>query len=186
MSKRAILPALMITLLLSACGGAAAEETLEKQRDVLAAAEEICFTAEVTASAGDEVFVCTLRCSSTPEEITAEVVEPESVAGVKASVKDGETTLRYEGVQLSVGDPDAMGPMGAVPLLFRALTAGHIIRAWTEKAEDGALLAAEVYADDDFALTLWFDADTLTPVHASLSEDGTEFLRCEFKDFSYQ
>lgn len=184
--RRVVLPVLMISLLLCACGGAAAEEALEKQRDTLAAAEEITFTAELTANLGDEVFACTLACVSTPEEVTAEVLEPALIAGVKASVRDGEATLRYEGMQLHLGDALGAGPISAVPLLFRALKTGHIIRAWTEKAEDGELLAAELYADDDYALTMWFDADALSPVHASISENGTELLRCEIKDFTYR
>ena len=185
--KRAILPALMITLLLCACGngGAAAEEKLEARRDALAAAEEITFTADVTANLGDEVFACTLACAATPEEVSAEVLAPEPVAGVRAVSRDGETTLRYEGVQLSVGAA-GLGPMQAVPLLMRALKAGHVIRAWTETAERGALIAAEIYADDNYALTVWFDSAALSPVHASLSEGGTELLRCEIRNFTYR
>lgn len=186
MSKRAVLPALMITLLLAGCGGGTAtEEQLEARRETYAAAEEIAFTAEVTAFLGDEVFSCTLACAATPEEISAEVTAPELVSGVKAVVRDGETQIRYEGVQLSVGSGmDALGPFSAVPILFRALRAGHVIRAWTEPGDGGVLVAAELYADDDYALTMWFEERTLTPVHASLSLDGAELARCEIRDFT--
>lgn len=187
--RRVILPVLMISiLLLSACGnGGAAEEKLEKQRDTLAAAERVAFTAEVTASLGDEVFLCTLDCAATPEEITVEVVEPSPVAGVKATVKNGEATLRYADVQLSVGTglEDSPGPLGAMPLLFRALRVGHVIRAWTEKDGEASLIAAEIYADDDLALTMWFDAGTLSPVHASVSRDGAEVIRCAIRNFTF-
>ena len=183
MTKRAILPVLMIAALLTGCGGANAEERIEKQRDDLAAAQEISFTADVTANFENEVFQCTLRCTATPEEVVVEAVEPELIAGVRARMAAGEATLEYEGVILSIGGK-AGGPLAAMPILFAALKSGHVIRAWAE--QDGELYAAELYAHDDYALTMWFDAENLAPVHASLSEDGAEFLGCEIRDFHYR
>ena len=176
--KRALVPALMISLLLCACGGEEAEQRIERQRDALAAAEEISFTARVRADLGDEVFLCVLDCSQTPEGLTVEVREPEEIAGIRAHAAGGETTLEYDGVIL------AGGPLGAMPLLLRALTEGHVIRAWEE--DGGALIAAEIYADDDYALTLWFDGESLAPRCASVSEEGAEFLRCDVERFDYR
>ncbi|MBR1497336.1 MAG: hypothetical protein IJ617_06905 [Oscillospiraceae bacterium] len=180
--KRALVPALMISLLLCACGGEEAEQQIERQRDALAAAEEISFTARVRADLGDEVFLCVLDCEATAEGLTVEVVEPEEIAGIRARALDGNTELEYEGVVLGLGG-EAGGPLGAVPLLLRALTEGHVIRAWEE--DGGALVAAEIYADDDCALTLWFDGESLAPRCASVSEEDAEFLRCDFEEFRY-
>ena len=63
--RRMFLPALMITLLLTGCGGAAPERKIEELRETLTAAEEITVTADVTADLESEVFQCTLRCIST-------------------------------------------------------------------------------------------------------------------------
>ena len=60
---------------------------------------------------------------------------------------------------------------------------GHVVRAWEE--DGGKVLAAELYADDDYGLTLWFDAESLAPLNASLSENGAEEIRCEFENFSF-
>lgn len=182
--KRVIAPVLMITLLFAACGGGAAiEEQVEARRDALAAAERISFTAEVTADLGSEVFVSTLACTVTPEQVSMEVLSPELVAGVTASVAAGEgkTAIEYGAVQLIVGAPDAPGPFTALPLLCEALRAGHVIRAWRE---DG-LVAAEFYAGDDYGLTVWFTESGLVPVHAELygSADGHVLARCEIRDF---
>ena len=178
--KRAIAPALMISLLLCACGGGNAEQRIEQQRDALAAAEEIGFTARVRTDLGDEVFLCALDCKATAEGLTVEVLEPEEIAGIRAHTSGGETELEYDGVILGLGGR-AGGPLGAMPLLLRALTEGHVIRAWEEDGR--ALIAAEIYADDDYALTIWFDGASLAPRCASVSEDGAEFLRCDFEEF---
>ena len=178
--KRVIAPVLMITLLLAACGGAVLEERVEARRDALAAAERISFTAEVTADLGSEVFESTLACAATPERISMEVLSPEIVAGVTASVAAGETGLEYGNVQLIVGAPDAPGPFTALSLLCGALRSGHVIRAWREEG----LAAAEFYAGDDHGLTVWFTESGLTPVHAELSDaDGRALVRCEIRDF---
>ena len=180
--KRVILPVLMITLLLAACGGAAVEEQVEARRDALGAAEQISFTAEVTADLGSEVFESTLACTATPEGVTMEVISPELVAGVTATAGAGETALEYGSVQLLVGAIDAPGPFSALPLLCEALRSGHVIRAWSE---DG-LVAAEFYAGDERGLTVWFTGDGLTPAHAELysgSADGRALVRCEIRDF---
>lgn len=183
MAKRAILPALMISALLAGCGGADAETRIEERRDALADAEEITFTALVTADLGDEVFKCTLLCGATPEALTVEVAAPEAVAGVRARMSAGETTLEYEGVILSVGGLED-GPLAAMPLLLAALKSGHVIRAWAE--EDGGCFAAQLYADDEEELTVWFDAETLSPVAASLSREGAERIRCEIQEFQFR
>ena len=173
----------MIAALLTGCGGANAEQRIEAQRDDLAAAAEISFTADVTANLENEVFRCTLNCTATPEELVIEAIEPELIAGVRARMAAGETALEYEGVRLSIGGA-AGGPLAAMPILFTALKSGHVIRAWAE--QDGELFAAELYADEDYELTVWFDAETLAPVHASLSQSGMERIGCQIRDFQFR
>lgn len=180
--KRVVLPVLMTALLFAACGGGAAiEEQVEARRDALAAAERVCFTAEVAADFGSEVFECTIACVATPEQIAMEVLSPELVAGVTASVAAGETAIEYGSVQLILGAPDAPGPFSALRLLCEALRTGHVIRVWRE--ED--LVAAEFYVGDDRGLTVWFTERDLTPSHAELysSADGRALVRCEIRDF---
>ena len=183
--RRFLIPALMISLLLTGCGASAgAEQKIEKQRETFAAADELSFTADVTADLGDEVFQCRLDCAAGADEVTVEVTEPELIAGIRAHLRDGETELEYENVRLSVPGigPEGLHPLSAVPLLCKALQAGHVIRAWTEKA-DGGLFAAEIFADENYGLTLWFDKSTLTPVHAELSQDGAVIITCDISNF---
>ena len=186
--RRFLIPALMISLLLTGCGENAAERKIEQQRERLAAAEQLSFCAEITAKWADEVFTCTLDCTSTAEEITVAVAAPESIAGVTAHLREGESEVEYGGVRLSVGTAGLQGlqPISAIPLLCTALKAGHVIRSWTEKTDSGALIAAEIFAEEDYGLTLWFDSSTLQPRHAELSADGVVMITCDVSDFPVQ
>lgn len=187
MRRFLLVPALMISLLLSGCGSAgAAEERIEKQRDALATAERICFTADVTADLGDEVFACTLDCEATPEQVSVTVMSPEPVAGICAHTEDGDMTLEYEGVTLSLGDaaPEGLTPMNAAPLLAEALRSGHVQRVWMEQDGETHYIAAEIYAGDTAELTLWFERETLVPAYAEFYRDGAAVLRCGIRDFT--
>lgn len=183
--RRFLTAALMISLLLTGCGENAAERKIEQQRDALAAGSQLSFRADLTAAVGDDVFCCTLDCAATADEVKIEVVSPELIAGITARLREGEAELEYDGVRLSFGTSalEGLKPVSAIPLLCKALKAGHVIRAWTEKTEDGALVAAEIYADENYGLTVWFDSGTLTPLHAELSRDGAVVVSCDFSNF---
>ena len=185
--RRYLLPALMISLLLSGCGGAGAERKIAEQNQRFAEAEALSFVADVTANVGEEVFDCTLACAFAGEAVTVEVLAPESVAGVRARVADGSLSLEYEGLSLGVGTAglDSITPVGAGPLLVQALRSGFLQRCWTERDGERELLAAQLFVSDLAALTLWYDGETLTPVHGEFSRDGAVVLRCEIRDFTY-
>lgn len=185
-----LLPALMMTLLLAACGGAGnAEARVEALRDAVAAAAEVSFTAVVRADVGGEEFCCTLRCTGTAEGCTAEVMEPEIIAGVTAHLAPGGAEIEFGGVSLPLalsGAPD-LSPLTAAGLTADALRFGHVRRAWTERDTEGnALIAAELYVTDAAELTLWFGGEPLAPCAAELSVDGTLRAACEITDFSYK
>ena len=185
--RRYLLPALMISLLLSGCGGADAQRKIAEQHQRFADAQALSFVADVTADLGSEVFDCSLACAFEQETVTVEVLAPESVAGVRARVADGSLALEYEGLSLGVGTAglDDITPVGAGPLLVQALRSGFLQRCWTERDGDRDLLVAQVYVSDLAALTVWYDGETLAPVHGEFSQDGAVVLRCEIRDFTY-
>lgn len=185
--RRWIVPVLMISLLLGGCGNSA-QEKLTRQRETLADAGTIAFTAEITADIGSEVFSCTARCSWTPEETVIELTAPENLAGIRARLRDGETLLEYEQISLGVGNAGAteLSPAAAVPLLAEALRSGFLQRCWTERQEERELLAAQIYVSDAAELTVWYDGETLAPAAAEFSRDGAMALRCEITDFNFQ
>ena len=188
--RRFLIPALVISLLLTGCGerGAAVQRRVEEQREKTANAEEIKFTADITANFGNEVFNCTLDCCAGTDTVTAEVTAPESVAGIRVRITDGKTALEYGEISLGVGAAGTTGisPVSAVPLLISALRSGFLQRCWTEREEDRELVVAELYVTDEAALTVWYEEETMTPVHCEFSQDGSTVLRCEIRDFSME
>lgn len=184
--RRFIVPALMISLLLSACGSGAVQRKVAEQRERFAAAEEIVFTADITANLGKEVFQCTLSCAASPEIVTMEVVAPESVAGVRARLENGEAALEYEGISLGIGTAglDSITPVSAVPLLMSALRSGFMQRCWMERDGEETLVAEEVYVTDEAALTVWYNESDMAPVACEFSQEGRVILRCEIRGFT--
>ena len=186
--RRFLVPALMISLLLSGCGesGRGLQRRVEEQRERFASAEEITFTADIRADLGKEVFDCTLLCTAGPDAASVEVMAPESVAGIRAQTGTDGLTLEYDGVSLAIGaiGTEGLSPLSAPPLLVSALRTGVPEHCWTERDGDRALIAAETYVTDAAALTVWYDAEELTPVHCEFSRDGTVVLDCGIREFT--
>ena len=187
--RRMILPALMISLLLSGCGGAGnAEQKVEQQMEVFAAAEQISFQVRCTAyPGGDEVFACELSCSADAEQTAVVVDAPATVAGISAVARSGETVLSYDGVQLVVGSAaQTLGPLPAMPLLKETLCCGHVLRAWQEQREEMQLIAADFFCEaENEEITVWFEASAMLPLYAELRRGGETALKCEFFNFTY-
>ena len=167
-----------LALLLCACGGAGTEERVEARRGELAAAERLSFTAELTANLDTEVFPFTLACTDSAGILTAEVLAPAGIAGIRARMDGAGTAVEFEQLSLPVGD-GAGYPLSALPLLTEALRSGHVIRSWTEHGH----LAAELYVGDSQELTVWYTEEGMDPAFASLSEGGVEKVRCRITDF---
>ena len=186
--RRFLIPALMISLLLTGCGerSAALQRRVTEQRERFAAAETLGFTADVTADLGGEVFQCTLAVSGGADTVTAEVTAPESIAGARTRFENGEAVLEYGEVSLGVGPSgtEGLSPVRAAALLHSALRSGFLQRCWTEREESRELVAAELYVTDDADLTLWFEKETMTPVHCEFSQAGSTVVRCEIRDFA--
>ena len=184
--RRWIVPALMTALLLTGCGKSTAERKLDEAYGALAAAEEISVTADVTASLGNERFSCTLECTAGADGATVEVKAPETIAGIRAVVGADGTTIEYAGLSLGIGGRPDSAPVTALPLLLGALRSGSTLRSWTEWEEGRTLFVRDLYVTDDTALTVWFDAEALQPVHAEFARGGETVLRCEIREFSYR
>lgn len=173
---------LLCALCLLLCGcGKDAEAQVKAAQDRLNEAERLCFTAAVTADLGTERFSCTLEVGSSETETTITVIEPEALSGVRARWTEDGAALEYEDLALSLGTilNGTTGPVEAMPMLCAILRGGHIIHAWTERDGETALLAADYYQTDEQTWTVWFDANTLAPVHAALRESGRTTVSCE-------
>ena len=122
--KRTYLPLLLgAALLLSGCGSRD-EARFDAFAEELRSRGDVVMTAEVRAEQEDNTCTFTLRyAESTDGGCIVEVVEPELIRGVKARMNADGTKLVYDSVAVDTGDDGGTGlsPMGALPLLVRAL-----------------------------------------------------------------
>ena len=179
--RKALLFALMMTLCLSltGCGGETAEkqETEELQmkfQNLSAATVE----AELTCHYGDEVRTYTLRCSYTPEESTVEVLAPENLAGISATLTGEALTLQYDGILLDAGTYSGteISPMWAVPSTLRAMGQGYPLETGREALGETECLRVtfEMTSSDGGKqyTAVWFDENGI-PLQGEITLEET-------------
>ena len=170
--RRAALLALTISLfLMAACSGAGMkEEKFTTWREQFLSAEYHEIGAQITASQNNTVSEFKLLYVREEETQSVKVLEPESLAGVTAKIKEGETALCYDSIVLETGGGAAqkLSPMTALPLLYSALADGHIERTWTEKGNDGELLVTELELPEGTIVTLYLSENGTRPVFAAI------------------
>lgn len=180
MKKAMLAPLLALGLLLGGCANKN-EAEFRAFSSELRGRSDLSVTAEVRAEYDDRSCAFTLRCAEDGEGgCTVEVLEPELIRGVKARMSAGGTKLVYEDVAVDTGGGGAdLSPMGALPLLLRALREGALDSAWRE---DGRL-AVSLRPEDGVELTVLFDADT-KPDYAEVTHEGRGVLFIQMLEFS--
>ncbi|MGI5978573.1 MAG: hypothetical protein ACOX66_03630 [Oscillospiraceae bacterium] len=172
--------------LLTGCGGKAEEKTaFESWRQSYAAAETHEMQAVITASDDTRACEYTLHYTQDSEGETVEVLSPETVAKVKATVKDDGARLEYDGVALDTGTTleGRLSPVMALPTLSRFLKDGHIENLWTEKRDGESFQVTELENNDGARLRFWQAADG-TPVYAELRSGERVEIKMNLTKFS--
>ena len=180
--KRTYLPLLLgAALLLSGCGSRD-EARFDAFSEELRSRGDLVMTAEIRAEQEDNTCTFTLRyAESTDGGCIVEVVEPELIRGVKARINADGTKLVYDSVAVDTGDDGGTGlsPMGALPLLVRALRQGSVDSVWKEGGE----LAVKLVPEDDVDVTVLFDSE-MKPTCAEIAHDGKAVLFIKIAAFS--
>lgn len=175
---------LALALLLSGCGGdRAARARYEEVSRRLRKAEVICAEAKLRCEYEDRSVEFRLRCKADDDAVELEVLEPELIAGIRASVESGGTRMEYEGMILDLGplDPYGLSPLGALPLLLDTLRSGHLDSHWEE---DGAPVW-QLTRDDHTGVTVWMSPD-FKPLRAEILSDDQVRVFLELTDWSEQ
>ena len=173
--RKAMLFALMLTLLLTACGGEERDPAAELQAQYASLASAV-MEADITCHYADEDRAYTLLCDYTPAKSTVTVLSPANLAGISATVADGTLTLSYEDISLDAGgySAAAISPVAALPKLMEAAASGYV----TEKSEEAVgerpclRLACDLPEDEGSVYTTWYDQQTLLPLRSEIAADG--------------
>ena len=185
---------LMMTLLLSACGGAGESASLQEQalaiRSRYLAAAGCTAKLDVTADYGQRVYTYTVAVTAAQEETDLTVLAPQEVAGVTARLTAGGSRLEYDGAVVETGPltADGLTPLSAIPALMEAARSGFIDNCTRELLGEQQTLRIlcrdpALPAGQGQETTLWLDPDTGALLRGELSSDGQRVILCVFSEF---
>ncbi len=182
--RRAIASVLMMTLLLlPGCGEreVRAQESFDALRAAVTAARDIRFQAALTADWGETTAEYTVEAAYDGQKTTLQILTPDILAGVKASVQRGETSVDYDGVILDTGplDQEGLTPMSAIPVVLDALASAYVELLWW----DGDALAARLYVGEQSVATVWMKGAQMAPVAAEIATDGKTVITCRIENW---
>lgn len=185
--RKAMLFALMLTLLLTACGGEEERDPASELQAAYAGLAAATLEADITCHYDDETRTYTMLCDYTPGSSTVTVLAPEDLAGISATVAEGELTLSYEDVSLDAGSYSAaaVSPVAALPKLMAAAAGGYL----TEQSEETVgerpclRLAFDLSEEEETLYTTWFDRETLLPLQSEISVDGAVVFEVAWSRF---
>ena len=180
----AVTTALLLALSCGGCGGGkdAAARIQAHYSDL----KTCSMTVDISADYGDRVSAYTILYEqAAPGEASVTVEKPAEIAGITAYIKDGSSSLRYDGMTLETGGlaGTALTPIDAAPTML-ATWAGGYVSAFSPARYNGVKCWQLTFPSsiDGSAVeqTAWFDAETLKPVHAETSVDGKTVISCDF------
>ena len=185
--RKAMLFALMLTLLLTACGGEEERDPASELQAAYAGLAAATLEADITCHYDDETRTYTMLGDYTPGSSTVTVLAPEDLAGISATVAEGELTLSYEDVSLDAGSYSAaaISPVAALPKLMEAAAAGYVSQQSVEELEERSCLrlSCDLDGEEGDLYTTWFDQETLLPLYSEISVDGVVVYQVAWSRF---
>lgn len=185
--RKATLFALMLTLLLTACGGEEERDPASELQAAYAGLAAATLEADITCHYDDETRTYTMLCDYTPGSSTVTVLAPEDLAGISATVAEGELTLSYEDVSLDAGSYSAaaISPVAALPKLMEAAAAGYVSQQSVEELEERSCLrlSCDLDGEEGDLYTTWFDQENLLPLYSEISVDGVVVYQVAWSRF---
>ncbi len=182
MGGKPFLTALMMTLLLTGCAGKEETRQFEIWRETVAGAEEITFSARITAELEDTATVYAGRVRATPTQTAVTVTLPETIQGVTFRVSGTGRTLEYDGLLLELTpERDDLSPAAAPEVLLRAIREGSVLYTGRE----GERLTAALEAPGGETVTLWRTQEEI-PVYAEIGRDNTTELKLQISEWNIE
>ncbi|MBR2934362.1 MAG: hypothetical protein IKB79_02135 [Oscillospiraceae bacterium] len=194
MRRSTVMCVLMMTLVLTACGGTARGDDPREQalaiRAAYLAADSYAAKLDVTADYGQRVYTYSVDVTVAGGESVLAVTAPAELAGITARLVDGESQLEYDGAVLETGplSADGLTPLGAVPALLECVRSGFIDNCGVERLGERDTIRVlcrdpERTAGQGREITLWFDVADHTLIQGEVAVDGHRVVLCEFQEF---
>ena len=175
-----------LILLFTGCAssGKDADALALKIRAEYISAAKIETVVNITADYGEKVYPYKLRYTGSSSAGTIEVLEPDVIAGLKATVNVSGGTLHYDGADLDTGalSPDGLSPLTALPVMLNQWQSGFITNSILETYNGTGALTVTTALSDNETQKVWFDAKTHLPIRSEISLDGRLVIACVFED----
>lgn len=153
-------------------------------RDKLLNAEGCSFQAVITADYGDTLSSFTMDCSTDSQgNISFEVIQPESISGIRGTVSQEGGSLNFEETALYfdlIADGQ-LTPVSAPWILLRTLRGGYITSVCMEE-EYLRITANDSYDEDALQTDIWLNEKEI-PVRGDILYDGKRILSLDVNSF---
>ncbi len=144
------------------------------------------FTAQIEAHPDDGTAEFTLACVCLPDgNVTLEVTEPESIAGITATVEPGARTAQFDDVGLEFGllADGQLAPMAIPQILYGAWTQDYIREAGADEDRLSAVYLSG-WGDRELTVEQWLTKGG-TPLGADLWFGTKNAASVWIRDFAF-
>lgn len=193
MRRWCCVPMIALCLLLSACGAAGGTNKAQAAREPYQEMTNCSMEAAVTCGKETEdLLTFTLKCDYVPDGTsTVEVLAPDTVAGVRATL-DGKTmNLVYDDACLNTGtlSSEELSPATCLPVLMNALRNGWLLEEnqedWNEVPCLRLCMDQTGKNGGKIVTTIWLKQDDGTPLYGEIAVNDEIILQAEFTSFQF-
>ena len=190
MRRVVCVPMMMLFLLLSACGKTETEKV--DLRDSYRTMTGCTMVAEVSCAYDTLLWTGELRCDYVPDgEIIIEVLAPETIAGIRAVLREEQWQLEYADMILAVDTlgERSLSPVTCLPRLMHSLREGWLLEeneeSWGEIPSVRLALDETLTDGRKIVSTLWLRQADGTPLRGEIALNEEIILSAEFTQFSF-
>ena len=183
---RRLLAVTLLCLLLAGC--TEGKDTLSHAvefRAALVQAGGCSFQAEITADFGETVESFTVSCEAQADgETNLTILEPETLAGITATVTQVGGKITYDGMMLDFGllADESLAPAAAPSLMVACWSGEYISSAGNEDAYYRASYE-KGYDEDVLKVDTWFENGL--PIYAEVCYNDARILQLKITDFEF-
>lgn len=167
-----------LLFILAGCTPGSDAPPKDEIREYYAALPELTLSARLRTDFGDRIIDFSVRYTHRLEgQGEMEILSPEMIRGITAKVSEGDVTLTYDGLELSIGALPGTGlsPMESLPLMVWDWSRGYLV-AQSLEHKDGREFLLRTYRSARegvvYENTTLFDENTLLPVRGELYIGG--------------
>lgn len=153
-------------------------------RDALLSAGNCSFRANITADYGNSIYSFSMDCQTDNSgNLTFEIKEPESVAGIRGTISASGGTIRFDETELwfDLLADGQLSPAGAPWIFLKTLRSGYLTSACREENRLH-ITVDDSYAEDALTLDIWLE-DGKVPLRADILYAGKRILSLDVENF---